>query len=238
MKKVIINIAMILCFPFFLIAQTGSIQGKITHEESGETIIGAHVFIRHNQAKTGSATDLKGKYKIKPLSPGTYNVHISYMGKIKIVKGVNVIANNVTFLDETINPAVDLAPVVIVEHDDPLLKPDNPHLQRITPKQIENDPNKRDLKTLITSVTPGIVQSADGQQLYVRGTRPKSTQYFVDGVKARSGNINIPGMAIGNISVYTGGIPAKYGDVTGGVIVVETKSYYDLLRENRMKNSK
>jgi hypothetical protein len=27
--------------------------------------------------------------------------------------------------------------------------------------------------------------------------------------------------------VYSGGIPAKYGDCSGGVIVIETKSYFD-----------
>jgi hypothetical protein len=31
--------------------------------------------------------------------------------------------------------------------------------------------------------------------------------------------------------VYAGGIPAKYGDAMGGVIVLETKSYFDLYRE-------
>jgi outer membrane receptor protein involved in Fe transport len=38
----------------------------------------------------------------------------------------------------------------------------------------------------------------------------------------------IPSSAIGSISVYTGGLPAKYGDTTGGVVVIETKSYMDL----------
>jgi hypothetical protein len=31
--------------------------------------------------------------------------------------------------------------------------------------------------------------------------------------------------------VYSGAIPAKYGDTTGGVVVMETLSYFDLLRE-------
>ena len=39
--------------------------------------------------------------------------------------------------------------------------------------------------------------------------------------------MGIPGIAVGSVKVYTGGIPAAYGDVTGGVIVVETKSYFD-----------
>jgi hypothetical protein len=36
--------------------------------------------------------------------------------------------------------------------------------------------------------------------------------------------------------IYTGGIPAKYGDTMGGVVVLETKGYFDLLRERKYKN--
>jgi outer membrane receptor protein involved in Fe transport len=37
--------------------------------------------------------------------------------------------------------------------------------------------------------------------------------------------------------VYSGAIPAKYGDTNGGVIVVETRSYFDLLREYNSRMS-
>jgi len=30
------------------------------------------------------------------------------------------------------------------------------------------------------------------------------------------------------MEAYTGGIPAKYGDTTGGVVILETLSYFDL----------
>ena len=31
--------------------------------------------------------------------------------------------------------------------------------------------------------------------------------------------------------VYPGGLPAKYGDVTGGVVAIDTKSYFDLWQQ-------
>jgi outer membrane receptor protein involved in Fe transport len=65
----------------------------------------------------------------------------------------------------------------------------------------------------------------------VRGARPTSTQFITDGMKSRTGDIGIPGIAVGSVKVYTSGIPAEYGDVTGGVIVVETKSYFDLIQQ-------
>ena len=39
---------------------------------------------------------------------------------------------------------------------------------------------------------------------------------------------SIPGAALRGLEAYTGGIPAKYGDTTGGVVVLETKGYFDL----------
>jgi hypothetical protein len=41
--------------------------------------------------------------------------------------------------------------------------------------------------------------------------------------------------------VYTGGLPAKYGDTLGGVVVMETKGYFDLYRQweaNEIKTGK
>jgi hypothetical protein len=53
--------------------------------------------------------------------------------------------------------------------------------------------------------------------------------FMLDGVKGNE-MMNVPSCAIGRMMVYTGGIPAKYGDTLGGVVVMETKSYFDLYR--------
>jgi hypothetical protein len=59
---------------------------------------------------------------------------------------------------------------------------------------------------------------------------------FIDGVKVVAGEVpNVPSTAIQNLTVYTGGIPAKYGDMTGGVVVIETKGYMDFYRESQRK---
>jgi outer membrane receptor for ferrienterochelin and colicin len=72
-----------------------------------------------------------------------------------------------------------------------------------------------------------VKKGTDGE-LYFRGSRTGAVQYNIDGVKMGANAARIPSSAIGSISVYTGGLPAKYGDTTGGVVVIETKSYMDL----------
>ena len=84
------------------------------------------------------------------------------------------------------------------------------------------------LKTLATSMSSEIKVDDDGQLMF-RGARKGDMIYMVDGIKAND-VVNIPSSAIGNMMVYTGALPAKYGDTLGGVVVVETKSYFDLYR--------
>jgi TonB-dependent Receptor Plug Domain. len=71
----------------------------------------------------------------------------------------------------------------------------------------------------------------------IRGARSGNMAYFIDGVKV-NGVGKIPGAAIGGLTVYTSAIPAKYGDTSGGVIIMETKSYADLYRRWKIMTTK
>jgi len=65
----------------------GTIIGKITDEKSGEDLIGANVFIVNT--KLGASTDIDGKFQIKKVPEGTYNVRISFLGyETKVISGV------------------------------------------------------------------------------------------------------------------------------------------------------
>jgi len=45
----------------------------------------------------------------------------------------------------------------------------------------------------------------------------------------------IPTRGIGNMTVYSGGVPAKYGDFTGGVIIVESEGYFSWMNKKRAR---
>ena len=55
--------------------------------------------------------------------------------------------------------------------------------------------------------------------------------YFLDGMKITGSLPSVPSAGIARMDVYTGGVPAKYGDFTGGVVVIETKSYNEVWRK-------
>ena len=63
-----------------------------------------------------------------------------------------------------------------------------------------------------------------GDPVNMRGARSDANLYLVDGFVLRNPNLLPPINSVAKISVLMGGIPPYIGDVTGGVIIVETKS--------------
>ena len=73
----------------------------------------------------------------------------------------------------------------------------------------------------VASTVGGVFQE-DGVIKSVRGARQEATTYYIDGVKVR-GSKSLPKAAIEQVAVVTGGLDAKYGDATGGIISITTK---------------
>jgi len=76
----------------------------------------------------------------------------------------------------------------------------------------------------MASTVGGVNLIEESSNLHFRGSRADDVAYYIDGMRVRNANA-VPKGAIDNVTVITGGIPANYGDVTGGVIQIETKSY-------------
>jgi CarboxypepD_reg-like domain/TonB-dependent Receptor Plug Domain len=233
MKK-LITLLTVIFFVAGLSAQTGTIKGIVKDKKTGELLPGATIYIEVAGSKKGAASDVFGKYTIKPINSGTYIVTTSMIG-YKTVKmyDVSITSDKITYVNLEMEDAThELGLIEIIEDrwETPLIRFDEPHVKVLTAKAIANDPNLHNPMQLLDQFE-GVTVAPNGKDVYIRGARPISTQFITDGMKSITGDIGIPGTAIGSIKVYTGGVPAKYGDVSGGVIVVETKSYFDLLQQ-------
>lgn len=91
-------------------AQTGTLTGEVTDSKTGETIVGANVFIP--EAQSGSPTDADGNYEITGIDPGSYTVRITYIGYKKVTQSVDITAGNNT-LNVQMDPGVQLGEVVV-----------------------------------------------------------------------------------------------------------------------------
>ncbi|HRH66751.1 MAG TPA: carboxypeptidase regulatory-like domain-containing protein, partial [Bacteroidia bacterium] len=205
-------------------AQSGEIRGKVTEKGGKEGVPFASVAALLNGTQVQAAvTDFDGNFSIKPLNPGKYNVKATCVGyNAQEFKDVLVTADKISFANFELGKGVELGVVDIVEYSVPLIDKGSPATQKtVTYEEIQAAPT-RDVAS-IASQSAGVYQRDDGgSALNIRGSRSDGTSYYVDGIKVR-GSVGLPQKGTEQITVITGGVPAQYGDATGGIISITTR---------------
>lgn len=198
-----------------------TIEGKIIDVATGEPVAFATVALYKNGVlKTGTNTDLDGNYFVSGLDPGSYDVEASFLGYTDIKQtGVLLKAGGTTRLNfEMSEGGVLVDEIVVIEYRVPLIEVDNTTTGTvITSEKINSLPVKS--INAIVAVAAG-VSTRDGEDISIRGSRTNETVYFIDGVRTFG---TVPQSEIDQLQLITGGIEAKYGDVTGGIISITTK---------------
>lgn len=199
----------------------GKIRGVVRDKVTREPLPFATVVILQNGViKGGTNTNENGEYSIAPVSPGTYDIRASYAGKTFTISGVIVTANRTIVIDINMESSVETETQVIVDYKVPLFEKDETVTGKtITLEQIQKMGTRSITSFLATSA--GVYQADEGRAIFVRGARADATQYFVDGVRV-VGGLAMPQRGISQLSIYTGGIPAEFGDVMGGVVQITT----------------
>ncbi len=198
-----------------------SLQGSVKDADTGEPIIfGTVALYRSNVLITGTETDFNGFYSVTELDPGTYDVVFSYTGYQETkIEGVTINAGRANRLDSKLSAGVTLTEIV-VKYEKPLIEQDNTTQgSTLSSEQIRNLPT-RDVNAL-ASLGAGVASADEGGDLAIRGSRSNATDYYIDGIRV-SGRM-LPKQQIEQLQVITGGVEARYGDVTGGVISITTK---------------
>jgi len=232
MKKLYLCLIGILFFSGAAISQQGtaSIKGKVKDGSTGEGVPFANVlvYLNGNQVN-GTTTDINGAYSIKPIDPGSYDVEFSFVGYTpQRITGFLVKSNKINSLDVTLNESegIDLEEAVVTSYQVPLIDKDGGASGgTVTREDLAKMPGRG--ADAIASTVAG-VSGAGTDGISIRGSRSSGTFYYIDGIKVRGSN-NLPKAAIQEVSVITGGIPANYGDATGGIISVTTRgasAYY------------
>ena len=204
-------------------AQDGAIKGKVMDKETAEAIPFANIIAERGGKLYGGATsDFDGFFTIKPLPPGNYDLKVSFIGyKSILLTGVVVTPDAITFQDlKLASAAEELDVFEVIGYEVPLISKDKTQSgETVTRDDIASMPTRSALG--VAATVGGVFQSANGD-LNIRGARGSATNIYIDGVRVR-GSSGIPQSAIEQVSVVTGGIPAKYGDATGGIISITTR---------------
>jgi len=212
-----------LVFSTSLSAQVGSgtLKGTLTDAETGEPLPFVNIVLQKGDRQvTGSATDFDGKYTIKPIPPGVYDVLVSFVGyNSKRIEGVQINNDKISFVDIKLDAGVKLEEFEVIEYNVPLIQKDGGSSGgTVSREDIKKMPGRS--ANSIAATVGGVQENSNGTS--IRGAREGNTFYYIDGIKIR-GNTNLPKAAIEEVQVMTGGIPASYGDATGGIIAITTR---------------
>ncbi|MDW8134989.1 MAG: carboxypeptidase regulatory-like domain-containing protein [Bacteroidia bacterium] len=219
----IVGVWVSLLSPLLAQQDAGKLRGVVRDKVTKEPLAFATVVIIQNGAiKGGTNTNENGEYSIAPITPGTYDVRASYAGKTLTISGVVITANRTIVLDINMEASVQAETQVIVDYKVPLFEKDETVTGKtITLEQIQKMGTRNINAFLATSAGVYQVDDKFGQGINVRGARGDATQYFVDGVRV-IGTFAMPQRGISQLSIYTGGVPAEFGDVMGGVVQITT----------------
>jgi hypothetical protein len=209
----------------------GKLAGKIIDSATNEALIGANVIIVNTNL--GAAADINGNYFILNITPGTYEVRVSFVGyQTQTLTDVRVVAGITYELNAVLTSGLNLEEIIVTSEKFFEEKSTN------TVKVIDSDDIARlpvkGVASLASLQSGVVIQEGNGgaegnAEINVRGGRDTEVLYIVDGIPQNDiytgANIaQVSDAAIEQISFQIGGYEAKYGQAQSGIVNVTTKS--------------
>ena len=218
-------------------ATGADIRGQV-QDASGARLVAASISARNRATNIvrDVLSDEAGRFIVAALEPGEYDLRAEHAGFSPAGRDGLVVRVG-ELIDLTF--ALDIAPIeqtVAVQAGEPLVNPSQTAVSTIVgTREIEHLPlNGRrfiELAALAAGVTTGgpVDPAAETSGLSVLGQRPVANNLMVDGF---DNNDRILGGPSGNFSqeavrefqVLTSSYPAEFGNATGGVVNIVTRS--------------
>jgi hypothetical protein len=218
-------------------AETGNIRGRVVDEQGGPvpgatvTVSGANIA---GEVTTTTAAD--GSFQIIALRPGVHEVHVSMANFAPAQIGVQVRLDESAYVPVTLRMAGAASEAMVVEETLPVIDTTRSTFStEVTSEQLENLPLGRSYQDAV-NMLPGVHGRVNTQEggpsdgnPSVRGEGQYGNNYLVDGISTRDPSTktfgtNVNFDAIQSIQTYTDGAPAEFGQATGMLVNVVTKS--------------
>ena len=198
-------IAFLFFIPTFLLA-SGKLTGVVTDSLTGETLIGANIFLAGTSL--GSAADIDGEFTISPIPAGTYTVKCSYVGYQSKQVDVTIADGKTLELNFKLN--LDVISGGEVQVTAQALGQAAAINQQLTSNNIVNVISEQKIKELPDANAaealgrlPGVsvVRSGgEANKIVLRGLNQNMTTITVDGVKLSPTDADSRGVDLSTIS--------------------------------------
>ena len=216
-------------------ATTGKLEGKV-RDQQGAPIANAQVIIVGT--KFGAQTNADGYYFINNVPAGLVTIQTSFIGyKTTRVTDIRVVSGQTITSDVTLESTpVQVDEITVVAAANELVPRD-----AVTTKQnVEGDYADKlpvDRINNVLALQPGVVASATGNTLSIRGGRVDEGATYIDGVPVGPGNrgaaqdaapggqnVTVGTNGFEDASVTTGGASAAFGGAQSGIVSISTRT--------------
>ncbi len=208
-----------------------SVRGFVYEAETGEPAMFCNAFLEGTTH--GASTDINGYFLISQVSPGKYNLVITYLGFDTIRKPIELAAHQILTQNYNLKQSSVILDMIEVNAERQSAKTHTKtSVVSLTPKSIKKIPSvggQADIAQYL-QVIPGVIFTGDqGGQFYIRGGSPIQNKVILDGM-----TIYNPFHSIGlfsvfetdlirNADVYTGGYNANYGGRISSIMDITYK---------------
>lgn len=234
MKKLLSSLAL-LVFLFSLAyplksQPRASLNGYITDQASGETLIAANVIL--NGTQIGGRTNTAGFYNIVGIPPGTYTVIFSYIGFDPIERMITFEPGQSLRIDIALTESsLALEEVVVSADAEQREEARNIGTAQVSTALIKQVPAVLQADVFRSvQLLPGVKAASDfSSGLYIRGGGPDQTLILLDRTTVYNPThffgffSTFNPDAIKDVRLYKGGFPAEYGGRLGSVIDIYNK---------------
>ena len=229
MKQLFTIVILFVSFP--LLAQLGSIKGKVIDGTTQEPVPFANVVIEGTQ--NGTATDFDGNFTISNVNPGYVKLDISVVGyERKLSEDLFVTPSKTPFVGIKLNSSSTELKEVVIETSKFRKTEESPvSLQTLGIEEIEKNPGGgRDISRVIQSL-PGVAATPSFRNdIIIRGGAPNENRFYIDEIETpiinhfqtqgSSGgpvgilNVNL----VREVNLYTGAFPSNRGNALSSVL--------------------
>ncbi|MCI0690596.1 TonB-dependent receptor [candidate division KSB1 bacterium] len=226
-------IAIFLFHDFASAQPFGSIHGKVIDDTTAAPIAKADIVLEGT--RRGASSDELGRFVLRKILPGAYILRVRFIGYNAVRHPIRLKAGDSVAVEIRLKRVLLQFPEISITASRASFQEKSlqmlPSVTRVSAGAIRRVPTvgEPDLFRALQTL-PGITApSQASNQLYIRGGSPDQNLVRVDGAPiynpfhlfGLAANINPD--VVDNVTVSTGGFPARYGDRLSGVVDVETR---------------
>jgi hypothetical protein len=224
------------------LAQTGVLQGTVSvnfGNESGERLPGASLKLtptNSGQPSRSGVTNEQGEYKFTALAAGIYTLQIDLPGFKQQTKTITVQDGAASVENISLELEGLTADVTVVAEGEGLNATPSGEPVSFKQEKLQTLPLVNEQFQDAIPLVPGVVRGPDGL-LNLKGARASQSGFLVnsasvtDPVTGESA-INLPLEAVQSVDVVANPYAAEYGQFTGAITTVQTKSGSDKFNVN------